>query len=417
MSFVFHKPYPVAEDSELAAIPQHLTRDPNKIYKARPSAVEAIKKMCREAESESIQIVAISSHRTLEFQSNYFLEAEKRHGKGKGALWVAPGGYSEHHTGYVFDLADKNRPETDDEPSFESTQTFVWLKHNAHRYGFVLSYPPGNWQGVSYEPWHWRFEGDDVSRSLFRPSLINKTSIVLKSMLKAFGFISAFIFLSLAFAHAEKVTFPAADGIVLEGDFLKPAVGKPTVVLLHGYMSNRPEWEPFAKYCHSKGIGAFYFDLRGHGKSQGSPQDFTKMVSDLGYAVKFLSSKLHIPPAKIGVGGASVGANVAFRYAANNPEVPFVFLLSPGLNYQGLAADDLMGPYGKRPLLLAASSGDRYAFYSIEVLERLRTDKSGLAVFREPPQGGHGVQMFRRAQEGVPSKLEIQIEKWIEKSK
>ena len=36
---------------------------------------------------------------------------------------------------------------------------FEWLINNAAKYHFVMSFPKGNVQGVSYEPWHWRFEG------------------------------------------------------------------------------------------------------------------------------------------------------------------------------------------------------------------------------------------------------------------
>jgi D-alanyl-D-alanine carboxypeptidase len=43
--------------------------------------------------------------------------------------------------------------------SFESTPAFNWLKANANRFHFRLSFPQGNSQGVNYEPWHWRFEG------------------------------------------------------------------------------------------------------------------------------------------------------------------------------------------------------------------------------------------------------------------
>ncbi len=34
-----------------------------------------------------------------------------------------------------------------------------WLRTNAPRFGFELSFPPGNGQGVKWEPWHWRWVG------------------------------------------------------------------------------------------------------------------------------------------------------------------------------------------------------------------------------------------------------------------
>ncbi|MGL5033031.1 MAG: D-alanyl-D-alanine carboxypeptidase family protein, partial [Microcystaceae cyanobacterium] len=41
------------------------------------------------------------------------------------------------------------------------------LKNNAARYDFEMSFTPGNAQGVSYEPWHWRFVGDRASLETF----------------------------------------------------------------------------------------------------------------------------------------------------------------------------------------------------------------------------------------------------------
>ncbi len=71
----------------------------------------------------------------------------------------APPGYSEHSTGYAIDVGDGNYPDTHFEAEFEQTPAFKWMKRFANKYHFVLSFPPNNKQGVTYEPWHWRFEG------------------------------------------------------------------------------------------------------------------------------------------------------------------------------------------------------------------------------------------------------------------
>ena len=34
-----------------------------------------------------------------------------------------------------------------------------WVKANAARFGFRMSYPRGNAQGFIYEPWHWYYTG------------------------------------------------------------------------------------------------------------------------------------------------------------------------------------------------------------------------------------------------------------------
>jgi len=37
-------------------------------------------------------------------------------------------------------------------------EEYKWLCRDAHKYGFVLSYPRNNSVGMSFEPWHWRYE-------------------------------------------------------------------------------------------------------------------------------------------------------------------------------------------------------------------------------------------------------------------
>ncbi|MEM7758056.1 MAG: D-alanyl-D-alanine carboxypeptidase family protein, partial [Cyanobacteria bacterium P01_A01_bin.40] len=75
--------------------------------------------------------------------------------------------YSEHHTGYAVDIGDGNAPATHLETDFANTAAFRWLEQNALKYSFELSFPPDNKQGVSYEPWHWRFVGDRDSLETF----------------------------------------------------------------------------------------------------------------------------------------------------------------------------------------------------------------------------------------------------------
>jgi D-alanyl-D-alanine carboxypeptidase len=172
--WVVHKPYPVARPAELVPVPKEMTRNTEKIYVARPSALTAFDSLIQEARTAGTEIILISSHRTFEYQKTLFERAEAKHGRGKGVRWLAPPGYSEHHTGYVFDLADRAAPETDDEETFEGTAAFSWLLKNAGRFGFEMSFPRGNWQNVGYEPWHWRFAGDPHSKSLFHPPLFGR---------------------------------------------------------------------------------------------------------------------------------------------------------------------------------------------------------------------------------------------------
>ena len=78
-----------------------------------------------------------------------------------------PPGYSEHHTGYAVDFIDGSQPATDLNAAFETTPAFGWLEQNAPFYGFEMSFPKGNDQNVAYEPWHWRYVGNQESLELF----------------------------------------------------------------------------------------------------------------------------------------------------------------------------------------------------------------------------------------------------------
>ncbi|MHA7872784.1 MAG: M15 family metallopeptidase, partial [Hyphococcus sp.] len=69
---------------------------------------------------------------------------------------VTPPGMSEHQTGLAVDINVNGRFMR------QSDRAFQCFEENAFRFGFILSYPPGNdyLPGAdSYEPWHWRYVG------------------------------------------------------------------------------------------------------------------------------------------------------------------------------------------------------------------------------------------------------------------
>ncbi len=78
-------------------------------------------------------------------------------------------GHSEHQTGLAFDLRPKGevRPYLSDY-KYQNTREFAWLTEHAHEYGFILSYPKGKTEvtGFKFEPWHWRYVGEAVSRDM-----------------------------------------------------------------------------------------------------------------------------------------------------------------------------------------------------------------------------------------------------------
>lgn len=77
-------------------------------------------------------------------------------------------GQSEHQLGTAVDLVTKIPGiGYEPEPEMDRTPGFAWLRANAFRYGYAMSYPrgagdvrsPNPRTGYVYEPWHWRYVG------------------------------------------------------------------------------------------------------------------------------------------------------------------------------------------------------------------------------------------------------------------
>ena len=135
-------------------------RDTGRVVQLRAEAARAFRAMQTAARESGVELVPISGYRTRGYQEGLFTRAVGKYGsKESAARWVAPPGYSEHHSGLAIDIGALESPETDVETTFEDTPAFIWLKENAHRFGFEISFPRDNPQGVSYEPWHWRYTG------------------------------------------------------------------------------------------------------------------------------------------------------------------------------------------------------------------------------------------------------------------
>ena len=142
---------------------------PNASIKMRKAAAQKFQAMVADARAQGVILIPISGFRAISEQQHLFFDVKAQRGQlaAERALVSAPPGYSEHHTGYAVDLGDGRVPAVNLSPNFEKTAAFKWLQANAARYSFEMSFPKNNPQGVSYEPWHWRFVGDRDSLETF----------------------------------------------------------------------------------------------------------------------------------------------------------------------------------------------------------------------------------------------------------
>lgn len=162
-SILGHFAYTEAPQSELAPI------SADGRIRMRTNAAQRFLEMVQAARSSGVILVPISGFRSVKEQEQLFfaIGAQRNQTPAQRAALSAPPGHSEHHTGYAVDIGDGEAPSTNLQAIFEKTQAFAWLQANAARFGFEMSFPKDNVQGVSYEPWHWRFVGDRDSLETF----------------------------------------------------------------------------------------------------------------------------------------------------------------------------------------------------------------------------------------------------------
>jgi LAS superfamily LD-carboxypeptidase LdcB len=112
-----------------------------------PARLAQLIALCRSESGEAISLR--SGYRSFHTQG---ILHERNGDKGT----VTPAGVSEHQTGLAADINVNGRFMR------QSDRAYQCFEENAFRFGFILSYPPGNdyLPGEdTYEPWHWRYVG------------------------------------------------------------------------------------------------------------------------------------------------------------------------------------------------------------------------------------------------------------------
>jgi len=163
-----HFPYKESNSKQMMIFASYAQDKNQRFEKLAPETAQALMKMIYTARDEGVWLVPVSGFRTVKTQEKLFKAQIKRRGSVEAAAKVsAPPGYSEHHTGFAIDLTDGNFPKKDLTIDFENTNAYKWLTRHAQDFGFELSFPPNNLQGLSYEPWHWRYIGSPEAAAAF----------------------------------------------------------------------------------------------------------------------------------------------------------------------------------------------------------------------------------------------------------
>jgi len=151
--------------ADLTSIPTQFTFNKSKDYEFYDKVEPFLEKMMQAATDDGVNLKVISAYRSFGTQATLKSTYQVVYGAGTANSFSADQGYSEHQLGTTVDFTTPELGENFD--TFDSTTAYTWLVKNAYKYGFTLSYPKGNSYYV-YEPWHWRFVGEDLANRLHR---------------------------------------------------------------------------------------------------------------------------------------------------------------------------------------------------------------------------------------------------------
>lgn len=159
----------------------------------------------------------------------------------------------------------------------------------------------------------------------------------------------------------QQITYRDQDSWKIYGNLYEARSTKTgAVILLHQRNGTASDWDPLIPSLKRAGITVLAIDQRGAGSSVGPENGMDAPWNtelDIAGAIRYLEDHVHIKAGRIGLCGASYGANNALRYAARTKNIPAVALLSPGVDYHGLTVSSASTEY-KGPLLIISSRDD-----------------------------------------------------------
>src|SRR5687768_1995494 len=139
-----------------------------------------------------------------------------------------------------------------------------------------------------------------------------------------------------------RISLFTEDGVTIIGSFRDVPDKKGCALLLHAMPANKESWAELQEKLTALGYASLAIDFRGHGESMTSAsggalvyQEFNdgqhqRKILDVKASVLWLKAR-GCDVSRLALVGASIGANLAIRYASENPGLPAVVALSPGL--------------------------------------------------------------------------------------
>ena len=158
-----NKDYKLPDDYEV-----ELKKLPDGTNRASVDVYDALVAMLKAGRKEGLSFEICSSYRSVERQEE-LLDEDIDELRKKGYTYqeayeeatkdTMPPGYSEHATGYAFDIVALDYQMLDSKQ--QNTEESIWLREHCAEYGFILRYPADKEEitKITYESWHFRYVG------------------------------------------------------------------------------------------------------------------------------------------------------------------------------------------------------------------------------------------------------------------
>lgn len=154
--------------STLSTISEEFLTSEDRLLQFHSQALPFLEELLTEAEEDGLDLRVTSAFRSFENQSALKHHYTVTYGAGTANTFSADQGYSEHQLGTAVDFTTPALKGAFN--PFKDTAEYEWLLENAHKYGFILSYPEDNTY-YQFEPWHWRFVGVELAKYLHKEDL------------------------------------------------------------------------------------------------------------------------------------------------------------------------------------------------------------------------------------------------------
>jgi D-alanyl-D-alanine carboxypeptidase len=145
--------------------------------RVRTVVIDDLRAMAEAAERAGKPIAVRSAYRSYQDQVATFASWVRASGRKAALKASARPGHSEHQLGTTIDFRSASSAKAPwDYDDWATTGPGKWMKRNAWKYGWVMSYPKGKAGKTCYryEPWHFRYLGRERARYIHDSGLTTR---------------------------------------------------------------------------------------------------------------------------------------------------------------------------------------------------------------------------------------------------